>query len=326
DLLSAPGELSDAAHPDHPGDHAGHPDQQSLLGDPGGAPHIADAGGRGRIRVSSVRKERPHRAGGPHAGPGLLRARSGRDHAVAALLRICVPAGTPGPRGPLHGLRISPHRHRVFRGGSAGRQPAALFRRGAAPATANVVGGERGGGGDNAPHGVLRPLAEARGAGARSGLDERLSFASRASTATAPPCSQPGDALDPASNLKCEHPERQKPRRPARSDRRSSGPRGLIFETPNQESYFAPSTASLNALTAKILATVFALILMASPVCGLRPMRAARWRLTQRPMPGITNFPALPLHSLAARAARASKKPATCFFFSSHFSAIAATT
>lgn len=46
----------------------------------------------------------------------------------------------------------------------------------------------------------------------------------------------------------------------------------LPLETP----VYLPSTASLNALAASSLTTVLALILMASPVWGLRPMRAAR--------------------------------------------------
>src|SRR5579883_2100456 len=61
------------------------------------------------------------------------------------------------------------------------------------------------------------------------------------------------------------------------------------------ENYFR--TASLNAFDARSRTTVLALILMASPVCGLRPMRALRCAFTARPMFGITNLPAPPLHS-----------------------------
>ena len=48
---------------------------------------------------------------------------------------------------------------------------------------------------------------------------------------------------------------------------------------------------SLADLATRNFTTVFALILIASPVCGLRPMRALRSAFTRRPMPGITNTP-----------------------------------
>src|SRR5271170_1452784 len=51
---------------------------------------------------------------------------------------------------------------------------------------------------------------------------------------------------------------------------------------------------------------------MASPVAGLRPMRALRCAFTERPRPGITNFPA-PFVSLMASLKNSSKKDATCF-------------
>src|ERR1700723_4443070 len=72
------------------------------------------------------------------------------------------------------------------------------------------------------------------------------------------------------------------------------------------------SAASLKAFAARKRTTVLALILMASPVAGLRPMRALRCALTARPMPGITNFPAL-LASFTANLKSSSKKLATCF-------------
>ena len=50
-------------------------------------------------------------------------------------------------------------------------------------------------------------------------------------------------------------------------------------------------TASLNDLAARKRTTVLALILMGSPVAGLRPMRALRCAFTARPRPGITNLP-----------------------------------
>src|ERR1700719_3660178 len=71
--------------------------------------------------------------------------------------------------------------------------------------------------------------------------------------------------------------------------------------------------ASLNALAARSRTTVLALILMASPVWGLRPMRALRCALTARPKLGITNLPALPLHSLTASLKSSSKNVATVF-------------
>ena len=72
--------------------------------------------------------------------------------------------------------------------------------------------------------------------------------------------------------------------------------------------------ASLNALAARKRTTVFALILIGSPVCGLRPMRALRCALTARPRFGITNLPAPPLHSFTASLNSSSKNAATVFF------------
>ena len=53
------------------------------------------------------------------------------------------------------------------------------------------------------------------------------------------------------------------------------------------------TTASLAAFASRNFTVVFALILMASPVAGLRPIRAARWALTSLPSPGIVNSPSL---------------------------------
>src|ERR1700733_1328962 len=80
-------------------------------------------------------------------------------------------------------------------------------------------------------------------------------------------------------------------------------------------------TASLSALDGRKRTTVLALILIASPVCGLRPMRALRCALTARPRLGITNLPAPPLHSLTASLKSSSKKAATVFLGTSTFSA-----
>src|SRR6202035_4717145 len=71
-------------------------------------------------------------------------------------------------------------------------------------------------------------------------------------------------------------------------------------------------TASLNAFAARNRTTVLALILIASPVAGLRPMRALRCAFTARPMPGITNLPAL-LDSFTASLNNSSKKADICF-------------
>src|SRR5271154_3922121 len=82
---------------------------------------------------------------------------------------------------------------------------------------------------------------------------------------------------------------------------------GPIGAEPN---YF--KMASLNAFAARRRTTVLALILIASPVAGLRPMRALRCAFTARPMPGITNLPA-PLASFTASLNSSSKKAAACF-------------
>src|ERR1700675_1201709 len=84
--------------------------------------------------------------------------------------------------------------------------------------------------------------------------------------------------------------------------------------------------ASLNAFEARKRTTVLALILMASPVCGLRPMRALRCAFTARPRFGITNFPAAPLHSFTASLKSSSKKSAAVFLGVPHFSARCDTT
>ena len=86
-----------------------------------------------------------------------------------------------------------------------------------------------------------------------------------------------------------------------------------------------PSTASFRAFAARKRTTVFALILIASPVCGLRPMRALRCALTTRPIFGITNLPAPPLASLTASLNSSSKNCAATFFGVPTFSAMWAT-
>src|SRR5208282_3507081 len=81
-------------------------------------------------------------------------------------------------------------------------------------------------------------------------------------------------------------------------------------------------TASLNAFAGRRRTTVLALILIASPVWGLRPMRALRCAFTTRPMFGMTNLPAAPLASFTASLKSSSKKSAAVFFGVAHFSAM----
>src|SRR3972149_11635786 len=62
---------------------------------------------------------------------------------------------------------------------------------------------------------------------------------------------------------------------------------------PFEPNYFflPPTTASLAALATRNFTTVLAAIFIASPVAGLRPIRALRLALTSRPMPGRTKTP-----------------------------------
>ena len=53
--------------------------------------------------------------------------------------------------------------------------------------------------------------------------------------------------------------------------------------------YFLPRIASLAAFATRNLTTRLAGILIASPVAGLRPMRAFRFTSTSLPSPGIVN-------------------------------------
>src|SRR5689334_5537761 len=105
-------------------------------------------------------------------------------------------------------------------------------------------------------------------------------------------------------------PQRQNPRAPIRSP---PGTQPGVCQVAGAETrYF--KTASLKAFAARRRTTVFALILMASPVAGLRPMRALRCAFTARPMPGITNLPAAPLHSFTAKLKSSSQNDDICFF------------
>src|SRR5713101_7649580 len=113
---------------------------------------------------------------------------------------------------------------------------------------------------------------------------------------------------------------RQPPTRQARGGLRRASRKLKLGAARNYE-----RAASLNALAARRRTTVLALILMASPVCGLRPMRALRCAFTARPILGMTNFPAGPLHSLTASLKSSSKNITAVFFGVPHFSAIYAT-
>src|SRR5579871_1332442 len=77
---------------------------------------------------------------------------------------------------------------------------------------------------------------------------------------------------------------------------------------------------SLADLATRNFTTVFALILMASPVWGLRPMRALRSAFTRRPMPGMMKTPSFLVYLMAVSASRSRKAPA-CLLVSSIFSA-----
>ena len=55
--------------------------------------------------------------------------------------------------------------------------------------------------------------------------------------------------------------------------------------------FFGGTIASFALLATRNFTTFLAAILMATPVAGLRPMRALRSTRTSRPMPGSTNTP-----------------------------------
>src|SRR5229473_4477238 len=93
---------------------------------------------------------------------------------------------------------------------------------------------------------------------------------------------------------------------------------GLFADT--WGNYFLGAIASFAALATRNFTTVFALIWMGSPVCGLRPTRALRCAFTRRPMPGTTNKPFF-LVSLIAVSARCSRNAAAVLLLTSTFSA-----
>src|ERR1700679_2139581 len=85
--------------------------------------------------------------------------------------------------------------------------------------------------------------------------------------------------------------------------------------------FFGGAMVSLAALATRNLTTVLALILMVSPVWGLRPRRALRSALTSLPMPGMVNSPFF-LVSLTAVSASSSRPAAACLLVISSFSAM----
>src|SRR6185437_7107182 len=84
--------------------------------------------------------------------------------------------------------------------------------------------------------------------------------------------------------------------------------------------FFGGAIVSLADLATRNLTTVFALILIGWPVCGLRPMRALRSAFTRRPIPGMTKTPFF-FVSLMAVSARRSRYAADCLLVISSFSA-----
>src|ERR1700722_7456476 len=102
--------------------------------------------------------------------------------------------------------------------------------------------------------------------------------------------------------------------------KRESARLSLFFTAWGRVYFFGGAITSLADFATRNFTTVLALILMASPVWGLRPMRALRSAFTKRPIPGITNTP-LFLVSLMAVSASRSRKAADCLLVSSSFSA-----
>src|SRR6185437_1687796 len=88
--------------------------------------------------------------------------------------------------------------------------------------------------------------------------------------------------------------------------------------------FLGGAMVSLATLATRNFTTVLALILMGSPVWGLRPMRALRSALTSLPMPGMVNSPFF-LVSFTARSASSSRPAADCLLVISSFSAMVRT-
>src|ERR1035438_4131949 len=84
--------------------------------------------------------------------------------------------------------------------------------------------------------------------------------------------------------------------------------------------FFGGTIASFAALATRNLTTFLAGILMASPVAGLRPIRALRSTRTSLPSPGTTKTP-LFLTSLIASSATVSSKSRATLLLTSQVSA-----
>src|SRR5206468_208088 len=119
------------------------------------------------------------------------------------------------------------------------------------------------------------------------------------------------------------------PARPAeRSRKRVREPERWRAARPPRDfqSYFLPSTASFRLFARRNLHTRFAGILMGSPVCGFRPIRALRFARTSFPNPGSRNTP-LFFASLDARLSVSSRMPSICFrerlVFSARYATVA---
>src|ERR1017187_9336811 len=150
--------------------------------------------------------------------------------------------------------------------------------------------------------------------GARSGIAVKgpephlyLSGSSGGHLAQAPGCEK--GSREKGSLLKRQNPQASVP--VYREHARGGFAAKPLAKIKRRTGYF--KMASLKAFAARKRTTVLALILIASPVAGLRPMRALRCAFTARPMPGITNFPE-PLASLTASLNSSSKKAEICFF------------
>ncbi len=129
--LTIAGELPDPPHSRISGGDPRHRDHVCFLGDPRLA---SDRLGRGALAVCPC---------------------AGRDHPVAALLRVHLAPRAAGPAGHLHGICFSSHRHRVSDRRMVRRTTRPPLRRSPAPAQANLVRRHRGGPGDGGGFGDL---------------------------------------------------------------------------------------------------------------------------------------------------------------------------
>src|SRR5581483_4629137 len=101
--------------------------------------------------------------------------------------------------------------------------------------------------------------------------------------------------------------------------KRTAGARPAVYPR-GTNLYFLGAMTSFTAFATRNFTTVLAGILIGSPVCGLRPMRALRFDFTRRPSPGITNTPFF-LVSLMAVSLRFSRNAAAVLLLVSSCSA-----